>query len=92
MPLFELDGIHSKSVMSFHILVFVFIDVVFFELGLYDIAETKVLTHYVSGYSWPIYMIAGTLVPVMAIVWWNRLWQWTRSRVNEGLSLKMVYV
>ena len=92
MPLFELVGIHSKSVMSFHILVFVFIDVVFFELGLYDIAETKVLTHYVSGYSWPIYMIAGTLVPVMAIVWWNRLWQWTRSRVNEGLSLKMVYV
>ncbi|WP_147277840.1 hypothetical protein [Oligella ureolytica] len=92
MPLFELVGIHSKSVMSFHILVFVLIDIVFFELGLYDIAETKVLTHYVSGYSWPIYMIGGTLVPVLVIICWNSLVQWTRLRINEGLNLKMVYV
>lgn len=83
MPLFELVGIHSKSVMSFHILVFVLIDIVFFELGLYDIAETKVLTHYVSGYSWPIYMVAGTLLPVVGAIWWLGCERWARSKVAK---------
>lgn len=68
IALLETIGRQSKSIMSFHLLVFIFVDIVFFEFGLFDISKASRFNHFLSSYSWPIYIIAGVLGPMTASI------------------------
>lgn len=58
-------GQHSKPIMSYHILAFVLLDIVFSWLGLWDLHHTKALNHYYSPFTWPIYIGLGVAIPML---------------------------
>lgn len=55
----------SKTIMSYHLLVFLLIDIVFYKLGYYELKglSTEKYSLYVSSYSWAIYITLGITIP-----------------------------
>lgn len=62
--LFIYIGRQSKSIMTYHLLAFVVVDIFFGYIGMYDIRKTKALTHYSEPTFWPMYIIAGIFIPL----------------------------
>lgn len=55
----------SKTIMSYHLLVFLLIDIVFYKLGFYELKglSTEKYSLFVSSYSWAIYVSIGIALP-----------------------------
>lgn len=82
ISLLEKTGIQSKSIMSFHLLVFILIDIIFFHLESYDISKTRPLDHFVSEYSWPIYISAAVLIPIFG----EQAYSAIKNRLKQKLT------
>ena len=54
---------NTKTIMSFHILFFVLIDVVMHYTTGYDLKRTETYRHFWSPWSWPLYISVGLLGP-----------------------------
>ena len=65
IPLLKHIGQHSKPIMSYHILAFVLLDIVFSWFGLWDLHKTKALNHYSSVFRWPMYIGLGIAIPML---------------------------
>ncbi|MGG4603892.1 acyltransferase family protein [Paenalcaligenes sp. Me131] len=65
IPLLKRIGQHSKPIMSYHILAFVLLDIVFSWFGLWDLHKTKALNHYYSEFTWPLYIGLGIAIPMV---------------------------
>lgn len=65
IPILKRIGQQSKSIMSYHILAFVLLDIVFSWFGLWDLHKTKALNHYHSEFTWPIYIGLGIAIPML---------------------------
>lgn len=72
MSLFRTIGTQSKSIMSYHIIAFILLDIVFSEIGLFDISKASRFEHYQSPDVWPLYILAGVLLPLLASWYWNK--------------------
>ena len=77
IPLLRRIGQQSKPIMSYHILAFVLLDIVFSWLGLWDLHNTKALNHYYSQFTWPIYIGLGIAIPMLLHV----LYQHTKQKL-----------
>lgn len=89
----ELIGIQSKTIMSFHILVFVALDIVFFELGQWGIFKTSSFSHFKAPYSWPIYMIAGVFIPLALGMVWDKVWpKLSRLKMPDSMMARTIPV
>ncbi|WP_373964118.1 acyltransferase family protein [Kosakonia sacchari] len=55
----------SKTIMSYHLLIFLLIDIVFYKLGLFELKglSTEKYSLFVSSYSWAIYVSLGIALP-----------------------------
>ncbi len=58
-------GLHSKDIMTMHLLCFVLIDLIMVRLGLMDSTEISALNHYSSENTWLLYMLAGLGLPML---------------------------
>jgi fucose 4-O-acetylase-like acetyltransferase len=56
-------GRNTRSIMSYHLTIFVLIDIAFYQLGLWDIKNTSVFNHFVIGGYGIIYVILSIIVP-----------------------------
>lgn len=65
IPALQHIGRQTKPIMSYHILAFVLLDIVFSWFGLWDLHHTKALTHYHSPFTWPIYISVGLAIPML---------------------------
>ena len=55
-------GINSKSIMTFHMLSFTLIDIAFSYAGYYKINANNIMQHYVSPFSFPLYMVISIIM------------------------------
>ncbi|EGM8927712.1 hypothetical protein ABGC58_003642 [Escherichia coli] len=56
-------GKYTRQIMTYHILVFVIIDISFSIFGLWDMKNTTALTHFGGYYFLPLYVLLGVLAP-----------------------------
>jgi len=55
-------GINSKSIMTFHMLSFTLIDVIFMKMGFFTINKNNILQHYITPFSFPLYLILSIII------------------------------
>lgn len=82
IPLLKHIGQQSKPIMSYHILAFVLLDIVFSWFGLWDLHKTKALNHYYSEFTWPIYIGLGIAIPMLL----HALYQHTKHKLPLPIS------
>ena len=58
-------GRRTKTIMSYHILVFVLLDIVFYKAGVYSISKTDAFVHFKSWYSVPLYVSLSIAIPAL---------------------------
>lgn len=58
-------GRRTKTIMSYHILVFVVLDIVFYKAGVYDISKTDAFVHFKSWYTVPLYVSLSIMIPAL---------------------------
>lgn len=58
-------GSESKVIMSYHLLAFAILDVVFWHYGLYDIMKTTPEKHFKSMHYWYFYLVGGVCLPLL---------------------------
>ncbi|EPD4195425.1 acyltransferase family protein [Escherichia coli] len=58
-------GRESKCIMSFHLLAFILLDIIFGWMGMYEIGKAKALTHFSDPLYWPVYIVAGIVIPII---------------------------
>lgn len=59
-------GKRTKSIMSYHILSFILLDIIFYKAGMYSIQKTDAFTHYKSWFSMPLYVSFAIALPAIA--------------------------
>ena len=59
-------GKRTKTIMSYHILSFITLDIVFYKAGMYDIRKADAFIHFKSWYSLPLYVSFAILLPACA--------------------------
>lgn len=65
-------GKYTRQIMTYHIMVFVFIDILFSIAGLWDMKNTTALTHF-GGYAFlPVYVFLGVVIPYLASSYANK--------------------
>ncbi|EMZ9506439.1 TPA: acyltransferase family protein [Escherichia coli] len=57
-------GKYSRNIMSYHLCIFVMLDICFSTIGLWDMKNTKTLSHYQSSYSQLLYPFIAAVVPL----------------------------
>ncbi|WP_354625116.1 acyltransferase family protein [Psychromonas sp. MME2] len=57
-------GLHSKDIMTMHMLAFVIIDLFMVQLGYYEYDKILALVHYKSASMWAIYICFGLFMPI----------------------------
>lgn len=57
-------GKESREIMSYHLVCFVIIDLIFYSIGLWDMSKTTSMIHYKSFLSQFIYISLGVIIPV----------------------------
>ncbi|MGB6241848.1 MAG: acyltransferase family protein [Castellaniella sp.] len=72
MELFEAAGRESKAIMSYHLIGYLFLDLAFHTLGLYDIRNAAPLDHFSSPVFSPLYIILPTLIPVACAIYYRK--------------------
>lgn len=68
-----LPGIYSKHIMSYHLFIFVILDIIAYKLGFWDISRTTALNHYLSSVSQFIYPIIAVAIPVTICLIINKI-------------------
>lgn len=63
-----MPGIYSKHIMSYHLFIFVILDIIVYKLGYWDISKTTALNHYLSSSSQFIYPVISVTAPVIICV------------------------
>lgn len=58
-------GRRTKTIMSYHILVFVLLDIVFYKAGVYSISKTDAFVHFKSWYTVPLYVSLSIAIPAL---------------------------
>lgn len=58
---------NTKSIMTYHILSFFIVDLVFYLIGKYDITTSATYSHYKNINTWPIYILSGLTLPLLAV-------------------------
>ena len=66
-------GRNTRAIMSYHLAVFVIIDIVFYQLGLWDIKNTSVFNHFVSGGYGVFYVVLAMVIPAYLSVVKNKV-------------------
>ncbi|HHR5811022.1 acyltransferase family protein [Providencia alcalifaciens] len=64
VQLFSSIGKYSRSIMSYHLLSFLIIDLAFYYTGVYDIKKSGALNHYSDNRFYVIYISAGIIIPI----------------------------
>lgn len=65
-------GRRTKTIMSYHILVFVLLDILFYKAGVYNISKTDAFVHFKSWYTVPLYVSLSIVLPAMCnSIYWN---------------------
>lgn len=59
-------GRRTKTIMSYHILSFIVLDIVFYKAGMYDIKKSDAFIHFKSWYSMPLYVSFAIAMPAIA--------------------------
>lgn len=57
-------GRNSRSIMSYHICVFVFLDLLFYYFGYFDIKTATIENHYLNAKTWTLYFVLGVMIPI----------------------------
>lgn len=78
-------GSESKVIMSYHLLSFTIIDIVFYKLGLYDITKSSSLSHYSTQYFWFIYLALGILIPMGISSFYSKVMERSRMMVKSSI-------
>lgn len=66
-------GKASKHIMTYHLLVFVMLDLLAYSLGVWDMSKTSALNHF-GGYVFlPLYVSLGVVVPYLAYSFANKI-------------------
>lgn len=68
-------GRRTKTIMSYHILVFVVLDIMFYKAGVYNISKTDAFVHFKSWYTVPLYVSLSIMIPAVC----NLLYSYVRS-------------
>lgn len=58
-------GHESKSIMTFHMLSFTVVDVIFSLLGMYSLDKNQILNHFTSSYSLPLNIIIAIVLSIL---------------------------
>ncbi|EOI5728751.1 acyltransferase family protein [Cronobacter malonaticus] len=58
-------GRRTKTIMSYHILSFVMLDIFFYMTDIFDIHTTDAFVHFKSWYSMPLYVSTGIALPTL---------------------------
>lgn len=58
-------GRRTKTIMSYHIFVFVLLDMVFYKAGVYNISKTDAFVHFKSWYTVPLYVSLSIVIPAL---------------------------
>ncbi|MDM3348563.1 acyltransferase family protein [Citrobacter sp. Cf116] len=66
MKLLRNIGQKSRTIMAYHLLVYVVLDIIAAKLGIYSLVGTDAYNnHYISNWSLPIYIAAGLFIPLL---------------------------
>ncbi|CAM5210460.1 hypothetical protein CDEN61S_02266 [Castellaniella denitrificans] len=84
MDLFEATGKESKAIMSYHLIGYLFLDLAFQALGLYDIRDAAPLDHFHSPVFSPLYIILPTLIPVACAIYCRKAKAGIARRLAPG--------
>lgn len=77
-------GSDSKYIMTYHLLAFTCVDYFFYSIGLFDIAKSSALIHYISYEYWYLYIILGVLIPVGISITTNYILE--KIKMTSGVS------
>ena len=58
-------GRRTKTIMSYHIIVFVLLDIMFYKVGVYNISKTDAFVHFKSWYTVPLYVSLSIMIPAI---------------------------
>ncbi|WP_187640581.1 acyltransferase family protein [Escherichia albertii] len=58
-------GKYSRGIMSYHLCIFVFLDMIFSLFGLWDMRNTKTLVHYHTFYTQLLYPFSAIAIPLL---------------------------
>lgn len=59
-------GTNSKHIMSYHLLSFIILDIIFDFLGFYELRNsTSISIHYNNNYIWWVYVLFGIYFPIL---------------------------
>lgn len=64
---------HTKDIMSFHLIVFLFIDFIFYLFWTYDISKSAPFIHNETYYSWIIYISMWVYIPILLAIAYNSI-------------------
>ncbi|WP_298017806.1 acyltransferase family protein [uncultured Castellaniella sp.] len=90
MELFETAGRESKAIMSYHLIGYLFLDLVFHTLGLYDIRDATPLDHFSSPVFSPLYIILPTLMPIACAICYRKAKAGLYSKAKVEISRRLV--
>ncbi len=65
LNLLSLIGSKSKIIMSYHLLTFTILDIVFYKLGMYNMKNASYLNHYSTPHYWFLYIATGIALPII---------------------------
>jgi len=65
LNLLALIGSKSKIIMSYHLLTFTILDIVFYKLGMYNMKSASYLNHYSTPHYWFLYIATGIVLPII---------------------------
>lgn len=65
LNLLALIGSKSKIIMSYHLLTFTVLDIIFYKLEMYDMKNASYLNHYSTPKYWFFYIAIGITLPII---------------------------
>lgn len=66
-------GIYSREIMSYHLIVFILLDILMYKLGYWDISKSATFKHYFSSASQYFYPFLAIITPVITCISLNKI-------------------
>lgn len=83
-------GKNTKSVMTYHLFSFFMVDIGMHYIVGYDITKSATYSHYNSAGSWPFYMLAGIIIPLMLCWLYEKIKSYIYNLLPETLKRRQL--